>query len=362
MAAADPERHALERDLLALFARGVETPLPETEFDSLERRLFAYQFARNAPYRAYCERRGATPATVGHWQEIPAIPTAAFQAADLTTVPPEAVRVIFRTSGTTAGEARRGRCLLPDTRLYDASLLPNFQAHLLPDRARIRIHLLAPSSRHFPESSLGHMASLVQARWGAAGSGIFWRESGPCFGCLASALRRAERDNEPVLLLATSWAMVLFLEACEKEGLTFRLPPGSRIMDTGGFKGRVREVPQAELYARYQDLLGVPDSHIVNEYGMTEMASQFYDPVLRGGRRRKVGPPWVRTLVVDPETLAPVAEGEIGALRHYDLANLHTVMAIQTDDLGVWEGDGFQILGRIAGATPRGCSLATDLG
>ena len=71
-------------------------------------------------------------------------------------------------------------------------------------------------------------------------------------------------------------------------------------------------------------------------------------------------PPWVRTQVVDPESLAPLPEGEIGLLRHFDLANLHSVAAVQTDDLGVWRGDGFEVLGRAAGAEPRGCSLAAE--
>src|SRR6476646_5583832 len=129
----------LEQDLLDLFARGVDAPLPEPEFDGLAREVFAYQFTRNAPYQAYCRARGRTPDTVASWREAPALPTAAFKEADLTTVPPEAVRVVYTTSGTTHGEAKRGRHLLPHTRLYDASLLPNFRAHLLPDVERIRL-------------------------------------------------------------------------------------------------------------------------------------------------------------------------------------------------------------------------------
>src|SRR5690606_32595439 len=151
-------------------------------------------------------------------------------------------------------------------------------------------------------------------------------------------------------------------------GARYRLAAGSRLMDTGGFKGRGREVGEEELRATYAELLGIPGDHVVNEYGMTEMCSQFYDNVLRDRvlrgtvrRRHKQGPPWVRTRVVDPETLEAVPRGEVGILRHYDLANLGSVMAVQTEDIGREVEGGFVLLGRAAGAPPRGCSIAMDL-
>jgi hypothetical protein len=100
---------------------------------------------------------------------------------------------------------------------------------------------------------------------------------------------------------------------------------------------------------------------------MTEMCSQFYDSSLRDevkGRvraRRKLVPPWVRTRVVHPETLEPVPAGEVGLLQHFDLANIGSVVAVQTEDLGSAADDGFFLLGRATGATPRGCSIAMDL-
>jgi hypothetical protein len=143
-------------------------------------------------------------------------------------------------------------------------------------------------------------------------------------------------------------------------------------MDTGGYKGRSRDVPKGELYRLYGERWNIPLTHVVNEYGMTELGSQFYDSTLRDwtertemrhlqiSARRKVPPPWVRVQVVDPETLSPLAEGATGLLRFYDLANLHTVCAVQTDDLGQQRGPGFEVLGRATGAEPRGCSLAVE--
>src|SRR5947207_12941522 len=122
----------------------------------------------------------------------------------------------------------------------------------------------------------------------------------------------------------------------QRRARKFGLAEGSRIMDTGGFKGQnERAVAAKELRARYDALLGIPATHCVNEYGMTELLSQFYDDGLRAyiralpslGRAKRT-PPWVRSTIVDPETLAPLRTGERGLLRHFDLANLHSVCAL----------------------------------
>lgn len=364
------EARELADELEALFQGGVEQELPEERFNSLALRVFAHQFRHNLPYAYFCRRRGRTPDSVGSWQEIPALPTDAFKAADLTTVPPEEVRVVYHTSGTTLGDAP-GRHLLPDTRLYDASLFPNFQAHLVPDRDWIRTGVLGPTLATAPHSSLGHMHSRVLERWGAVGSGVFWSERGPDLDRVQAWLQKACADGEPVLLLGTAFAFVYLVDEMA-EGETLALPPGSRLMDTGGYKGRSREVPKAELYADYRALLGLPLTHVVNEYGMTEMGSQFYDRILRDtlaaretetdpGRRVKASPPWVRTLVVEPESLEPLHDpGARGLLRHFDLANLHSVCAILTDDLGELRPGGFEVLGRARGAEARGCSLTDE--
>jgi hypothetical protein len=166
-----------------------------------------------------------------------------------------------------------------------------------------------------------------------------------------------------VCIAGTSLAFVHWFDHLASTGIQFTLPAGSRVMDTGGFKGSTRAITSDELRAQYQSLLGIRAQHVINEYGMTEMLSQFYDAHLSDDTRMSVkrGPAWVRSAIVDPETLAPLASGQQGLLRHFDLANLYSVSAIQTEDLAVARGDGFQLLGRIAGAAPRGCSIAMDL-
>jgi hypothetical protein len=362
----------LEEEILAVLARGVDAALPEVELNDLALRVFEYQFSWNPPYAAFCRARRRSPETVSHWREIPAIPTDAFKYADLTTVSPDDVRVVYLTSGTTRTETRRGKHLLPSTRLYDTSLLPNFKAHLLPDVDRIRMLVLGPTAPHFPHSSLGHMHTRVMEAFGRAGDGkgadgIFWTEEGPRFEELAAALDAADT---PVCMLGTAFGFVRFLDWLSEHSRRFTLPAGSRIMDTGGYKGRSREVPKPELYRLYTELLGIAADHIVNEYGMTELSSQYYDGCLReaaSGRegngaptRWKEPPPWTRVEVVHGDTLQPLPDGEVGLLRHLDLANLYTVAAVQTDDLGIASGGRFEVLGRAAGAELRGCSLTAE--
>jgi hypothetical protein len=356
---------ALRAELLAAIGEGIDAPWPEGRFEAIARRVFEYQVAANAPYRRFCQARGMAPEQVTGWQEIPALPTAAFKSAAISCFPVEEAGVVYRTSGTTA-HATRGQHFLRDTCLYDASLHPNLAAHLFPDVASIRIAVLAFSPEEAPDSSLAHMLGAAVRRWGAPGSGYYLQGGALDLVGLERALAGAEAQREPVCLLGTAFAFVHFLDHCTAAGRSFRLPEGSRLMDTGGYKGRSRDVPRDELYREYETRLGIPPHQLVNEYGMTEMGSQFYDTVLRdrlagrSGGRRKVPPPWVRTRVVDPETLAPLPPGQPGLLRHLDLANLDSVMAIQTDDLGVALDDGFEILGRVQGAEPRGCSLAVE--
>jgi len=141
--------------------------------------------------------------------------------------------------------------------------------------------------------------------------------------------------------------------------LRVELPPGSRVMETGGYKNRSRVLPKAELHALITGRLGVPRENIICEYGMSELSSQAYDtprPAPNAPRLFRF-PPWARVQMVSPETGREAAEGETGLIRIFDLANVFSVAAIQTEDLGVRRGDGFELIGRAQLAEPRGCSL-----
>jgi len=359
-----PEYEEPRAELLARIAAGEDAPIANADFDRLALAVFAHQYRCNAPYRAFCDRRGATPATVGGWSEIPAVPADAFKAAALVCGDPARAAATFLTSGTTAGT--RGAHHLPELALYDAALRAGFRAHLLADGARPRFISLVPPAAEVRDSSLSHMVTEVMSDHGAEGSAYFISaDFGIDHDGLGAALRAAEAAGERVCVTGTAFAFVHALDAMAARGERFRLAAGSRVMDTGGFKGRSREVTRGALYAAIGERLGIGAEWCINEYGMTEMSSQFYDGVAGSAlpnpvTREHVGPGWVRTRATDPETLSILPHGETGVLRHWDLANLGSVACIQTADLGITSPAGFRVLGRAHGAEARGCSLAMD--
>lgn len=354
--------------LVDLFSRPFDQPLADDEFNRIALRVFGHQFEHNRPYAAFCDRRGRTPATVEHWTMIPAVPTAAFREVDLVAGDARDADVVFRTSGTTSRPEKRGVHHVLDLAIYHISLIPNFAGCVLPDGAELTMLSLVPSPSEMPDSSLAHMIDVVMERLGTADSACYATvANGIDDGALADRLREAELDGTPVCILGTSFAFVHWLDRLAGHGERFSLPAGSRLMDTGGYKGRSREVAEDELRRLYHEYLGIRPTHCVNEYGMTEMCSQFYDSTLRDKvrgvdrPRRKLVPPWVRTRVVDPQTLEPLEPGQRGLLQHVDLANAGSVLAIQTEDTGTLVDGGFLMHGRTPGATPRGCSIAMDV-
>jgi hypothetical protein len=355
----------LRAEILEMIGRGADQPRDDGAWGGLALRLFASQFEANGPYRRFCERRGRTPETARSWREIPPVPIAAFKEFTLACGPVEQAVACFMTSGTT-DPAKRGRHYHFTLEVYDASAATFFQANILPGLDRMRLLILGSPPGLSPNSSLAHYLGLMRDRFGSPGSGFYIGAEGLEAERLREDLGTAEREGMPVCLLGASFAFVHFLDRCRADGLRFRLPVGSRVMDTGGFKGKSREIPQVELYALISEHLGVGRDACVNMYGMTELSMQCYDSPLR---RRALGlpdepimqaPPWARTIVLDAETLRRVPEGVRGIICHYDLANCSSVGAILTEDVGVATPLGFRLLGRVQGAESRGCSVSVD--
>ena len=293
-------------------------------FEELAMEVFVFQRDHNPVYRAYCDRQ---PKVTG-WKDIPAVPTSAFKHFPIACFPIEEAVAVFHTSGTT--HENTGKHYFKTLELYEAAIRLNFEAHLKPGNLPA-MSLIPPG----PHSSLAHMISVVAPHAQPFRSDV----------------------NEPVLLLGTAFAFVNLFD----QDVRLKLPPGSLAMETGGYKGRSREVSKRELYRLFRERLGVVD--VVNEYGMTELSTQFYDQTLNVGQQSDVKdvPPWSRVLVVDPNTGKEAALGEAGLIRVFDLANLWSSMCIQTEDLGVAHANGkFEILGRAAGAEVRGCSLNAE--
>lgn len=345
-------------ELGALF-RGWDGEIwPEERFERLALRVFALQFDGNPPYRRWCVSRGAEPGRVGSWREIPAVPTAAFRAVDLVVGDAARAPLRFRTSGTTRGSGARGRHLVVAPRLYRDSLLGPFRRFVLGGGTGARVLTLTPCPAAVPDSSLGYMLETVRSELGGPGSVCVADAGGIDWAGLESALGTAVADGATVCLLGTTLSFSGWIDRLEAAGGRHRLPPGSVLMDTGGTKA-VDGLDRRALFARLLPRIGLEPEDVVNEFGMTELLTQRYGrgiedpaPVLRG-------PPWLRTVALDPVTLAPRPEGEEGILCHWDLANAGSVLAVLTEDRGRVAGDALTWLGRTPGAPPRGCSLAT---
>ena len=329
-------------------------------FEDLALEVFAHQFAHCTPYHRYCASRGRTPDTIDDWRAVPPVPIVAFKRADLCCG--TAVRT-FLSSGTTAGDGHRSRLLVPDLRLYQRSALAGLRQFLFPDLARMRVISIIHRSDDLPHSSLAQMVAWGMDEFGDAGSAYAIGPHGIAFDELTTALSEAERDGRPTCLLATTGALVRVFDHYQEHGRTFRLPHGSRLMDTGGTKGAPRPLSRNGVLHAAWRAFAIPGYFCVNEYGMAELSSQFYDSVIvdrvrgRHRPRRKLGPHWTRTTVLDPETLGPAAPAAHGLLCHVDLANAGSAMAVLSEDIGYADGDGFQLVGRVPDAEMRGCSL-----
>jgi hypothetical protein len=347
-------------------------------FNELALTLFRLQVEAVEPLRQLCIAREIRPDAIRHWTDIPAIPTEAFKTLDLTSLSPaERIRT-FHSSGTTLQQPSRHFHSGQSLRIYEASALPWFERHLMnatsatggglePVQPR-RFIFLTPPPEQAPHSSLVCMFDMVGRRFGA-GNSIF---TGSCDSTgewridpvrIHQTLAESAASGEPVILCGTAFSYVQFLDHSAGRPSIRALPEGSVILETGGYKGRSRSLSKEELHRSLSEALGVPRSRIVSEYGMSELSSQAYDCIAGEPQSPEPAPrvfrfpPWARVRVVSPETGGPVADGETGLLQVFDLANVYSVLAVQTGDLAVRRDNGFELLGRAATNEPRGCSL-----
>ena len=335
-------------------------------FDQWALELFALQFEYNAAYRKICEAQGVTPQRIADWTQIPSVPTGAFKELELTSLAPDERAAVFHSSGTTGQKSSRHFHGRESLAVYEASLWTWFQENLGEVDDMI---FLTPNTAAAPRSSLVHMFETVRQRSGLPPAAFTGKIGGDGtwlvdFHSTVEKLVASTEADEPLTLLGTAFSFVHLLDHLAEKNLSFELPHGSRVMETGGYKNRSRFLPKDELHALIKNRLGVPRGAIICEYGMSELSSQAYDAEIEtsgSGELRYVlhFPPWARVRVISPETGKEVADGETGILRIFDLANVFSVAAIQTEDLGVRHGEGFELIGRAVTSEPRGCSLMT---
>lgn len=337
----------------------------DIEFGGMAVMLFTLQFKHNASYRRLCEARGIQPERVTHWTQIPTVPTAAFKELDLTCLHPEERTRVFHSSGTTEQRPSRHHHSAESLALYEASLWPWLKENVPAPVFDFQLLSLTPPAEQVPHSSLVHMFDFVRRQIGAPSSSFVGRMGADgTWGLDFAAALAALGGGKPLFMVGTAFSFVHLLDEMLARKLRLQLSPGSWVLETGGYKGRSRAMPKAELHRLITERLGVAATNIICEYGMSELSSQAYDSPkynVQSPTSERVFhfPPWARARVISPETGREVAEGEIGLLQVFDLANVFSVQAIQTEDLAVRRGAGFELLGRAGAAEPRGCSLMT---
>lgn len=352
-------------------------------FNALALKLFRIQYSLNQSYQVLIDSRKIKPESLNDWRQIPAVPTNAFKDFEFSCIVPEQRTRVFHSSGTT--EQRPSRHFHNDLSLtiYEQSLLSWFEGHMMGDTSRnasgtktITMVSLTPPPSLAPHSSLVHMIATCANRHGMPNSEWLGHVD-PSLGWTIvvdkaiAHLRAVCSQNQPVMILGTAFLFVNLMDALIQRNERLYMPPGSRVMETGGYKGRSRVMRKEQLHQLIHQRLGISRDNIVCEYGMCELSSQAYDhaidasdtkaPVNMESHARAFRlPSWARPMIVSPETGRCVGEGETGLLRILDLANAWSVCMIQTEDLATRRGDGFELIGRDELAEPRGCSLMTE--
>ncbi len=318
-------------------------------FGDLLLEIHSFQRAANPAYDRYC---AAFP-TATAWQAIPALPQSVFKQTAVRAHPASETTRTFRTSGTTGEDY--GKHHFKSLHLYQRAALRGWEEAGLS--AVREVISLIPTADEAPFSSLSQMAS-----WLTEGIAIPKPVPSGCLrrsplrsGSSRSPTQKCEALTSPTVLFGTALAFLDWFDHLGDRQLT--LPPGSLAVETGGYKGTSRQIEKPDLYARFTHHLGLPADQVVNEYGMTELSSQFYT---RGLGQPHAHPTWARGLVIDPETNTEVPDGVTGVLRLFDAANLGSCCAIQTQDLAIRRGENFELIGRDPTALPRGCSRAAD--
>ena len=314
---------------------------PPEDFSTLALDLFRWQAEHNPAYAAICgEQR---PTTV---EEIPAVPAGLFRDLPLTCFPPQEATVSFHTSGTTG---HPGVHRMRDTVTYDLSASTWYRA-CFPHTPPVLSLVAAPTLQ--PHSSLAHMVATLfpQAHFTGLPGGEL---------DVDSAARWLSRAAGPVFIAGTALTLHQLLDGLPTAP---HLAPGSRVMVTGGFKGQEEAIDAQRLFQHVGQMS--PHVLLLGEYGMTELRSQLWTLPSPPSEFSPEGPfqppPWMRVFAIDPASGRVLPVGSRGQLRFLDLANHDTVAAIETLDEGTVLPDGGVLLhGRLRGAPPRGCSLAT---
>jgi len=310
-----------------------------TEFEHMAMELFRFQYQKNTTYRTFCGHLGKTDKTVSRLDQIPFLPIELFKTQRIVTGNLN-TKTVFTSSGTTGQIASQHH--IYDVEIYKRSYLSAFE-HFYGDIGNYCILALLPSYLERSGSSLVYMVDDLIKRSGNSNSGFYLDE----IDLLIETLEKVDGEGGKVLLIGVSFAL---LDLIEKQQLQLNR---TIVMETGGMKGRRKELIRSELHDTLQNGFGITEIH--SEYGMTELLSQAYSK----GHGKFYSPPWMHVLIRDPEDpLSYLGHGKTGGINVIDLANIHSCSFIATQDLGKKFANGsFEVLGRFDHSDIRGCNL-----
>lgn len=314
----------------------IKTP---AEFELQALNVYRFQYHNNEVYHTYCGYLGKDTETVKRVADIPFLPIGFFKSKRISSGnrDPE---VIFSSSGTTGSTTSKH--YVASLAVYQKSYRKAFE-QFYGKIEEYCILALLPSYLERKGSSLIYMVDDLIQKSGHQDSGFYLDD----LSSLYEKIRQLDSKGQKTLLIGVSFALLDFVEHFPMK-LT-----NTVIMETGGMKGRRKELIRAELHQQLSKGFGVPTIH--SEYGMTELLSQAYS----SGNGIFKTPPWMKILIRDTEDpLSLQKAGKTGGLNVIDLANIHSCSFIATQDLGKKHQDGsFEILGRFDNSDIRGCNL-----
>ncbi|MFD2099827.1 acyl transferase [Flagellimonas iocasae] len=309
------------------------------EFEDVALDVFQFQYQNNPTYRVYCDHLKKSPSNVTQSGEIPFLPIEFFKTHKITATPKDP-EILFESSGTT--QTSVSKHYVPDVKIYKQSFRKGFTTFYGPIEDYCILALL-PSYLEREGSSLVYMVQDLVAKSKHPDSGFYLYDLEE----LQQKLKRLESHQTKTLLIGVSFAL---LDLAELHPMHLK---STIIMETGGMKGRRKELIREELHQILKKAFGVEQIH--SEYGMTELLSQAYsqgDGIFRT-------PPWMKISTRDTEDpLTMQSHNKTGGINIIDLANVYSCAFIATQDLGKIHANGsFEIMGRFDNSDVRGCNL-----
>ena len=317
--------------------------LTREAFEQLALEIFRFQAHENPVYSSYIKYLGVEPEKVTKLEEIPFLPIEFFKKHKVVTRFSELSDnefVLFRSSGTTGME--RSTHYIYNIRLYEKAFFEGFSFFYSDPKDYVILALL-PSYLERGDSSLIYMVKGLIEVSGQGDSGFYLYN----YGELWEKIIRLREQGKKMLLIGVSFALLEFAQKYRIRGADLI------VMETGGMKGRKKEMVREELHSILQEAFGVEKIH--SEYGMTELLSQAYsqgDGIFRT-------PPWMHVLIRDMnDPFTYVHSGRSGGINVIDLANVYSCAFIETKDIGrLYEDGSFTVLGRFDNSDLRGCNL-----